>query len=289
MAAELFGRYLRVKAGGLDASGLNASFHIVKSLDPNPNGAEIRIYNLKESNRQLLHNLPTVPVEVILGYTGLNPINPIPTSVDAESLLFKGDAREVFSTKEGPDWVTVLRIGDGLKACKNNRLLKSYKEGIPIKTIITDIINAFQVDNKDALAKIAAGAYTNSMETVLSNYVVSGQVNKELEKILKKANLSHSVQDNVLTILGDIETTNTDAIVLSPQTGLIGSPEPGVGEKKKNLLKIKALIQPKLSPGKKIILQSARFKGVYKIHKAVYQGSAFDNNWYVDIEASAIL
>ncbi len=289
MAGELFDRYLRLKLLDLDATGLNATFHVVKSTESEPNAAEFKVYNLKESNRQKLHQANVVPIEISVGYNGLgglmsgirNAISP----PDGESLMFKGDVREVYSQKEGPDWVTVLRIQDGLNAHRRARLLKSYKTGMPFSTVISDMLAAFPVDTKNALTKILANPA--AAETTLSNYIVSGSVSKELEKILARLGLTYSIQEGELVVLGELETINIDAVEISPQTGLIGSPEPGVN-KKKPILKMKCLIQPQLAPGKMILLNSARFKGVYKINKAVYTGSAFDNNWYVDLEATAI-
>ena len=291
---QLFNRYFRIKAAEADLSGLDASFNITKALKQDTNAAEFVIYNLSDSNRKVLEAIQDVPVEIHVGYTGIKKtpvpgVAPVATSAlvtaleskiqEAESLLFKGDVRQCFSQRQGPDWVTILRTNDGIKANKHSRLVRSYKEGTQLKIIAKDLINALQADGKNALLKLNKNNYTGALDAVLNSYTVAGSVKFELQKILDRFELNGSIQEGELILLGKNETRGTDIVLLSPETGLIGSPEPG----KDKRIQIKALLQPTFAPGKKFKLEAAQFSGEYRIERVDFYGSTFGNEWYADI------
>ena len=69
------------------------------------------------------------------------------------------------------------------------------------------------------------------------------------------------------------------SVVLSPQTGLIGSPEKGT----KNTIKMRSLIIPDLVPGRQVILKSRHMSGNFRVERAEFKGDTASNDWYVDL------
>jgi len=277
---ELFQRYVRLVIGPIDVSSLDAYFNIEKNLSKEPNKCELQIYNLNPSKRKALATQKNLPIEIKAGYLGMNaaPIN------DAEFLIFKGDIQQIFSTKEGPDWITTLRTADGIDARQNSRLTKSYNKGHVFRNIAKDLIEAYRVDGKKALSRIAKGDLEGALGTVLNGYTVTGAVNRELDKLLEKMGCSGSVQDGELIILKPKETLGTEAIVLTPDTGLVASPEID----NNGFLRCRSLLRPEFKPGYEINVQSDSINGSFRIERVNYTGSTFETIWYADLEASPL-
>jgi hypothetical protein len=51
---------------------------------------------------------------------------------------------------------------------------------------------------------------------------------------------------------------------------------------------MRSLILPQLTVGKKVKLESIAFNGFFKIEKAVYNGSTFGNEWYIDMDGTPL-
>ena len=60
------------------------------------------------------------------------------------SLLFRGDLRDVVSTREGPDWVTTITSDSGRRARKQ-RLVKSFAPGSSVEVVLQTAAKAMGV------------------------------------------------------------------------------------------------------------------------------------------------
>ena len=69
------------------------------------------------------------------------------------------------------------------------------------------------------------------------------------------------------------------AIKLSPESGLVGTPQPA----EKGELNVTALIQPGLVPGQRIVLESADYSGGYVIREAIFIGNTRGRDWYAHL------
>lgn len=288
----LFRRYARLVISDLDILGLDFTFSIEKSLEEAPNRLELVVYNLSETHRRALQKKTEIPFLLHLGYLGVDQetpfgsINLFAESADArrETLMFKGTLQKAITSRDGPDWITVLIASDAIDAHIKTRINKSYSKDIPYVAIAQDLIRQLGTDSKAALARMAAGGFDGSSASTLNSYVASGSVARELERVLTRFNLSYSIQNGELVILGKEETRNQNPILLTPETGLIGSPQPG----KDGIVQIRSLILPQLTPGKKVKLETEQYNGLFKIERAVYTGSTFGNEWYIDMDGTPL-
>jgi hypothetical protein len=134
----------------------------------------------------------------------------------------------------------------------------------------------------------AASAAT--ADSFLTGYVAHGRASTELERLLSARGLEWSIQDGRLQVLPKRGTT-AQVVSLSPDTGLVGSPEYGTPDKKgaASVLKVKALLQPQIKPGGKIRIDSANIHGVFfRVEEVEHRGDTAGGDWYSDAGATAV-
>lgn len=271
--SRLFRREAELIIGDTLIAGLDISFSIEKTLAREPNTAEIQVWNLNDINRKYLRDQKRVPVTLKAGYQ------------DAMGLLFKGDLTEAFSTREGPDWITIIRSGDGLTALQSSRINRTFKAGTPVIDILKEISKSLWVNVGDAISFLEKRGFAGADKKLLSGSALSGSASVELNKWLKSVGLEASVQDGALQVLVSGKALERTAVVLSSKSGLIGSPEIS----SKGILRAQSLLNPELFPGRQILLQSREIKErCFRIARANFTGETSGQDWYVDIEAQAL-
>jgi hypothetical protein len=279
LAQALSSDFSTVSALVTEIEDLRVSFKFTKALTKDPNTCEIKIYNLSAETRA---NLPGTGTKVLLrgGYES------------TEELLFVGDARVIESKREGADWVTTFRCGDGERAVQFARVSTSFASGTKISDAIRTIGKATKMDTGN-LESLASGLSPSLQYT--QGLAVHGSAIKELEKALKVAGYELSIQEGALLALKPGESTTEEVIELSEDSGLIGSPEVAGGEKKagknkaasKPVLKAKSLLHGQLRCGRRVSLKSRQYNGLYRIVKVDGSGDTFGGDWYSDLELEA--
>lgn len=263
--------FVQVVPDALKIQGLRVDFSIEKDDKPPPNHCVIQVYNLNEKHRG---QLDQKGIRVILqaGYFG------------AVSQIFSGDARFINHTKTGPDWITKIECGDAERAYTYARMSQTFGKDTSVQDVIKAVVNQLQVDPGNALQKAQ-----NLTRSFVNGYVAHGLASNELTRILDAENLTWSIQDGRIQVLELLETVpdSGDVPLISAQTGMVGSPEFGSGEKLKGpgFLKVKTLIQPRIFPGAKFQVRSRGQNGFFKCRKIKFDGSTFGNAWYAEIEA----
>lgn len=276
--AELLNRQFDLSVGEVGIatslpveSGFNPTlrivFKITKSIQPEPNTADIEVWNLSKESRSLVDGAK-LPVRLLVGYgTEL-------------FFLFGGDVLHAASQKQGVDWVTKLHLQDGGKKYRGARINVSLAPG-------TALGDAMQI------AASAIGVPTGNLATHLTNIrgglekfskglVLSGKAEEQFDKLAQLGGYEWSIQDGQLQVLGPDELAPGQAVSLSANSGLVGTPE--VGDK--GLLKARALLQPGLTPGRLVVMESQSVQGPYRIQKVSYSGDSGGQDWYADIEAT---
>ncbi len=271
--------YLRKARLQLDTkllTDLRIAFHIEKSLKPRPNQAEIKIWNLSEETRKRF--VKEVYVSLEAGYgSELNSI-------------FVGNLHTFDHVRQGPNWVTSVRIGDGSKEVKKARINTSFRPGTKpeeiVRTITERLTQSFSTGGFDvklaagnAVAKARAGDLQGAMKDFTQGFVAIGGAFDELTRIGNNMGYDVSIQDKEIVWLGPNQTTGAKDFVLSPSTGLIGSPEFA----EDNHVKCRALLNGQLRPGRGVLLKSDSFNGRYRIDRCLMQGDTHGQDWYVEM------
>ena len=262
---------------GVKIEGLRIAFEIEKTNAKAANNAKIMIYNLNESNKSILKSKEDLSLTLEVGY-GANGVD----------LLFTGDIVRSTTQRRGADFVSTIEVDDGDEALTRAKIEKSYAAGASEKTIVEDALQSM----KDA-GQVVIGSISSLRDEVAQNgFSASGLASNIIEQITSKQGLEFSIQDNETQILGTDEDTGEEAIVLTPSTGLIGSPRIGLIGKdasKTDGIEFKALIQTtRFKPGRKVKIKSREVDGFFKILKSKFAGDTHAPAWFVTCEGQLI-
>lgn len=263
MSEVLFGRGARLVVGkpgedGIEVEDLRIRFKVEKSLESVPNKAEIAVYNLSASNRARAE-APGNIISLDAGYGGLL------------KNVFVGDVSRSLSRHDGTDWITEFESGDGEKAYTDSVVDISFGAGSTVGQV---------VDKLSAALGLPISAKVGLKDSVFKNgFVASGPVRTLLDQLTLNQELEWSIQDGALQILPVKTTTQGEAFILSPASGLLGSPR-----KKDAGLEVRSLLIPEIKPGRALVVESAAVKGVYKIRKVTAQGDTHGADWYTIAE-----
>jgi len=265
----LFDRKVRVQVDEYVIEELDVAFEITKSLSSKtPNSAEMRIWNLNAEHRKRLQELEKVYVSLEAGYVG------------GTSLLFRGDLRDVLSTREGSDWITTITSDSG-RLARKRRILKSFAPGATVENVLNAAAKAMGVRLGNTAAKTVSAKIQGTQASKFFNgYALAGAIEGELDRLARSCGLEWSVQDDELQFLDQGMPLQELGIELSPDTGLIGSPEPG----NKAITEARCLMIPDLFPGRRIRITSEHVTGIYRAETTKHVGDTAGRDWYVDLE-----
>lgn len=251
---------------------LRVAFDIRKSLNRDPNTADITIYNLNLAHRVLFQKyadvkLQTWPVVIEAGYVG------------TRQQIFIGDVQTVSSHKEGRTWVTEIKASDGGRKYASARFSKSFGPGTPLITVLATVIAAFGVGPGNSLAMLATS--TRGLKVFSKGVTVSGRISSILDKYVSGAGFTWSIQDNQLQILRPAQANGEPVVFLDQYHGLIGSPELG----EKGSITYRSLLQGSIRPGRRVLIDSATATGAFVNEMVQYLGDTWGPEWYALGEA----
>lgn len=280
----LFNRIVSVLIGpegseqGIEFSGIRVVFKINKTKKKDSNTCNVELYNLSAATRNFIKDLNNIMI-LNAGYvesTGLEH-------------LFTGNLININHVKQGPDWISKLEVNDGSKAINDTRINLSYKEGASSKQILSDVIDSIPL----AKRFVDLDRIEDSQE--VNGFSFAGQSKTVLDKLAEKLNFEWSVQDNQIQIIKSGETNNDAVIVISPDSGLIGSPErlEDLSEEKASTTKlpgwrVNSLLLPKVSIGGTVSVESREIKknSFFKIHSIEHSGDTHGQNWNTVLEVT---
>lgn len=261
---------------GVDDSGrmLHVDFDITKTSSRTPNTGKVAIYNLSESDRKLISK-SAVRLNLYLGYDG-----------QAE-LISVADVDTVNSLQTEVDWVTEFTLGEGQIALRSQQN-RTYKEGSDANTIIKQVA---------ADAGLIVNNTINTVSGLISGGItLEGSTQAVLGDMSSELGLDFSVQNDELFIAGADGVSDNEAVIVAPDTGLIGYPE--ITNKGVNF---KVQIQPGILPGKVVKLETEGFiidsgqtqkktddrddSGFYVCQKVQFQGNNYGGDFAAVVEA----
>lgn len=251
-----------------EIKNVRITFSCEKTVTSTKNKASISIYNLKKATRDLIEK-DDIQITLLAGYE----------DESGEEILFRGDVTYVRHRIATPDIITEIEIKDGHIALRESRLSESFKPGTTIDKIVSKLGNSLGVPVKEISS--------NLKESFSNGFSVVGPVKDSLDKILDKMDLEWHIIDGELEILDKHQPNTETAIVISSGSGLLSSPEPvitdstalkGAKDSKKKL-NVKSLLLPKLNPGRKIVLESINYEGIYRIETVNHSGDTHGGDW----------
>lgn len=262
---------------GIKITDLRVTFKVEKTSTSEPNKATIAIYNLAPHSRLRIEEQDQAVI-LKAGYE------------DLMQVVFMGVVKRAEHKKVPPDIITELECKDGGIDLEAATFRRSYTAGTSRRRVVQDILAAMPNTDTGALT---ASSLSGSIPGKLA---LSGSARHVLNRLAGSWGFEWSVQDGVAQVLDKTGTTKpaTMAVVLSPSSGLIGSPSRVVrGGKKKtkktakikgNAAKFQCLLQPLIGPGSFVKLESDFVSGYFKVEKASHDGDTHGNNWFTEGE-----
>lgn len=219
---------------GLDLSGLRIKFSTKKGDTETPNSAEITVYNLSEDTSNRIGR-EFSRVLLSAGYESNN------------GLVFDGNIRQVLRGREnGTDSVTTIIAADGDAAYNNAVINQTLAAG----SKPGDQVKACQ---QTFAAKGAGAGHTPELEgpSLPRGKVMYGMSRKYMRDVAKGTDTTWSIQDGKVQMVKVKGYLPGEAVVLTSETGLIGTPE-----QTQDGIKCQCLINPRLRIGGRIWLNN---------------------------------
>jgi hypothetical protein len=267
-------------AEGLDVSSLDIAFDIRKTLTPKPNVGKITVRNLTREHRAVLETAGRLVVELHAGYE------------EGMSLLYLGEMRAAVTSHHEDTIDTVIQSGDKAGVFAGATIRVPVGAGTTAEEAIRLMARVFSdagvgAGNLEAEFKRQSGAAAIKRRGVLYPVggVLSGNLTSYMTSICTAAGLEWSIQDGLLVVLEKGKALATEAIVLSDNSGLVGSPSVS----NKGYVKAKALLNPDIQCGRTVIFDTeTTLQGAYRVEKCRYEGDFAGNAWYAIIEGKRI-
>lgn len=263
--AQLWNRKIGFSFGikgflGIKITDLRITFVIGKTSDSNVNTSKIKVYNLNERSRTILEQGGDLVAILEAGYTD--------TGLE---VLFKGEIDKSQFRRMGSNWVTTIFVKDGNTAITKTHFEKSYAGPIDLKAIAEDITQTLRNE-----ADIVIKDLKNLSSDIIQNgFSANGLASRILDNIVEKQGLEWNIQDGELQIIAP-DSSDDEAIVLTPETGLIGSPV-----RRESGIEFRALLQPKIKPGRAVKIESRNLSGLFRIRQAQFKGDTHGTPWFV--------
>lgn len=244
------------KTEGIEIDALKVTFEIEKTIDNKPNPGKIVIWNLSKENQNRILSGEYHLVKLHAGY-------------DTLRLIYAGDIVKKKIRREGLDMLMELECGDGHT---------DYRKASIAVTIAAGATDA-------DIIKTAAGTMTNTRPGTVDKMppralprakVLVGNTREVLNKVTKNADADWSIQDGELMVLRPDSILAGEAILLSEETGMIGSPDDT-----DNGLGMSCLLNPALRIGGLVRVESmiTSYNGDYKITHIQHSGDSHGGSW----------
>jgi len=275
-----FQRAVSVQVGDERGEGLafderfRVSFELTKTLEPEGGDGVVRIYNPAPATRDRLVR-DALFVVVAAGYQGA-PVGEI----------YSGDVVRAVYKHERPDTYLEFELTDGARAINNTRISVAFAAGTPIRTVLDAVLNRLDLPVRETGYEVD-GVYQQGV-------AFTGLARDALDRVIAKAGLTWSIQDGRIQILAPDAPANTSAVRLTPDTGLIASPEKlddresETQRQKGDGYLVRTLMSPKVEPGASVLLAAQGIdEAEYRVDRVVHLGDTRGNDWYTEAEVYA--
>lgn len=258
-----------LRTNAIEITDLDISFSIEKSDEDEPNKCELTIYNLAPATRIEIVRKP-IHVNLEAGYD------------NERRLLFVGDLRYGYSKPSGTQWETRLELGDGDRAYRFGVASRSFRTGTSIRTALEHCAEKMGL-------VLPRGLYidTELSDQFQAGMTLSGSASKALTKLLAPYGYRWSIQNGALQVLRDTEVRETEAWIISQDTGMEDSPEWQTSDKPEDppKLRVRSRLFPQLTPGGKVQIESRAVRGLFRIKRVTHTGESNGQDWTTEIEA----
>lgn len=245
------------------------AFRVVKTLGAEVNVSDVSIYGLSEDTRHRIMTEGEV-VQIEAGYAS------------GTEVLGVADITRAVVLRRPPDIITLLECGDGVRALRDRKVALSFEAGASLQRVLDRIAQEL------ALGERATGARVEG--TYQEGASFSGTAKEALNSVTQRAGVTWSIQDGELQILDRVAPAQGRGVLLTPATGLLDSPErlddAGLETDRQRTTgwRVRSLLNPKIRPGERLVIESAEVQGEYRIDTVEHSGDTRANDWVTEAE-----
>lgn len=281
---------------GLSIKDLRFAFNIQKTASETLNDSTIKIYNLNPNNRALVE-APNNAIILKAGY-----------KQDIGALtIFVGIVRRSLTYRENTDWITELELDDGLISYRDSKTSIDFAPGTDALSAVKAVAEKFNLPVRPLPTGLPKKTYPQGFSFV-------GRVREAMTKVCNFADLEWSIQNQEIQVLKKGGTVKNVALLLSPDTGMIGSPaleaktlgekkaasqgltvnSAGVIPKKSSVTgkprlqvqgyKVRSLLQPTVQPGGIVQVKSKGIDGeFFRVESVAHRGDTMGQEWETEM------
>lgn len=278
----LFDRRCRVTVGPSGGDGIQVDerfrieFRVIRTVGREMNTMTAAIYGLSERTRaELMQFGRDAVLQVEAGYR------------DGLEVLAIADVTRKRIRRAGTEIISEIECEDGARLLRDRKINLSFAAGTPVERVLARIAEELAVGVRET-GVVVAGEY-------LEGVSFSGPVGEVLDKVTGKAGVTWSIQDGMLQILDRVAESQDRGMLITPETGLLGSPErieeeDRITERRRGVgYRIRTLLRPKARPGERLVLRAADVDEVLRIDSLEHTGDTRGETWVTEIEAYAQL
>lgn len=283
---------------GRELAGLRFAFSIEKGSTKSPNKCTVRVWNAAPETRALIEVIGNVLI-LKAGYS---------EDIGAVT-IFTGNVTRSLTVKEGADSITELEMVDGFLEFRDSKVALSFGRGATTQQVVTEISKQFGLAVRPFPTDV-------NQKTYPAGFAFVGRVRDAMDKACENAGLEWSIQNRQIQVIKKGGVFKQKAFVLSPDTGLIGSPDQesktmtekaaakeGITSKQLGVskstkrdkngtqqevlqvtgYKVKSLLQPNMEPGGYVQIKSKGVKGeFFRVEQLTHTGDTHGNEWMTE-------
>lgn len=247
---------------------ITLEFDISRNTSSSLNSGSFRVYNLSETNRNLIFQNRTsinnlgIRRKIIL-QAGYNTV----LNKDSDlSTIFIGDLLEAYSYRQGTDVITYINAQDGAFSAYNSISNKTLEKGTTFRDIATEIISGLKGIQQGAIGEINGESATatsingNSFQLLKKDF--KDEVFVDLEKI------------NILSENEYIKSIGGRVPLITSKSGLLATPQ-----RQGSNVVIDMLFEPRINVGQLVEINAQfnkQFDGQYKVVGIKHSGIISD-------------
>lgn len=259
-----FGRRWRLQIGsktdGVEIDSLRVAFDITKSIDAKPNPGKIDIWNLNREHMNRILSGEFNQVKLWVGY-------------DTLRVIYAGDIVKKAVIRDDLDFIISLECGDGHVDYQNSLMAVTLAAGSTDRDAFNAAASAMRNTRAGAVDLPNAWSFPRAR-------ALTGNARDVLGRVARNNSADWSVQDGELVMIPAGKVLPGEAVLLSQETGMRGSPEAT-----DNGLLLQCLCNPALRIGGLVRVQSIieYFNGDYKIVRLRHVGDGIGGDWISEI------
>lgn len=271
----LFDRSVAVEIGpeggtGVRLGDLRVSFRVEHKAAKTPSTAQIRIYNPAPTSAALLR-VPLAAIRLLVGYE------------PAPRVIFQGPPVKdgIQLRQEGPDRVLEVDASDGGRAFVSTFLQISFATPTTFGQVLAAIL---------AQTLWARGYIDPTVEAIALPHgiVLTGRPAEVLDRLaaaVQPFGADWFIRDNALYVVARGQASPEVApLISSVQGNLIGVPTAT-----KDGIKVQALIDATMRPGRAFVVEAGSVSGTYIARDVTFEGdSGFDRPFYMSLTGKPV-